>query len=227
MAFDREYIWVTCLITGSLTQIEASNGTVVANGIQSGHLELPYDIAYDSVNDLLWVVNNGAGTVSRIKASDGTFAGPDITVGAQPLSITFDGANVWVVVSSTNELWIIQASDGSIVKQVSGINAFCLTFDGSHVWAGCFDNYVKMLDGTGNVLASYYAGSSPNDILFDGMNIWSANYNDNTASMINATNGTLLAAFPVGTNPRSLAFDGSSVWVLSIDNDSNVVLLKL
>ena len=114
---------------------------------------------------------------------------------------------------------IVQANSGTIIQRVPS-TANCLTFDGSNVWAGCSDGQVRRFDGQGNVIASYrVADGAVNDIMFDGTNMWTANFDDTTVSMINPATGALLASFPVGggLSPRSLVFDGASVWILCSD----------
>lgn len=226
LAFDGTYVWVACFIANSLTRIRASDGTVQGNYIPVG--QTPLVIHYDPVNDLIWVINSADETLSRIHASDGSSAGDPVKVGRQPISLTFDGTNIWVVNSGDSTISLIRASDGTIVgSPVQSNFALSLMFDGNNVWAGCFDQTVKKFDSQGNVLATYpAAATNPVDILFDGTNIWTANNSASTVSMLRAYDGTMFGSFPVGTNPFSLAFDGTYLWVISMDGDSNSVLLR-
>lgn len=212
--FDGQYIWVTSNAAG-LIQIQASSGNIVATGIQQANLANPSAIAYDSANQLLWVVHNHGAAVSRIKTSDQTMAGPDIAFAQVNSRPAFDGTNAWIVDGLAQELCIVTASDGAVVKKLTS-NALCLAFVGNNVWAGCADGQVRKFDDQGNVLASYHAANGAiADLLFDGTIIWTANFDDQTVSMIYAADGSLLAAFPIGTNPQRLAFDGSAFWILA------------
>jgi 3D (Asp-Asp-Asp) domain-containing protein len=226
LAFDGTYVWVACLIANSLTRILASDGTVQGNYIPVG--KVPLALQYDSVNDLIWVINNRDKTLSRIRTGDGSSAGAPVKVGRQPIALTFDGINIWVVNAGDNTISLIRASDGTIVgSPIPSNSALSLTFDGNNVWAACFDQTVKKFDSQGNVLATYQAAdTNPVDILFDGTNIWTANNSASTVSMLRAYDGTVFGSFPVGTNPYSLAFDGTYLWVISMDNGSNSVLLR-
>jgi hypothetical protein len=53
----------------------------------------PYGVAFDGSS--IWVVNDFAGTVSKLRASDGEALGT-FTVGPFPEFVAFDGANVWI-----------------------------------------------------------------------------------------------------------------------------------
>lgn len=64
-------------------------------------------------------------------------------------------------------------------------------------------------------------GKSPRSLVFDGTNVWAANYNDNTVSKVNASTGAVVGTFAVGAGPTALTFDGTNVWVAN--NTGNTV----
>ena len=53
----------------------------------------PTGVAFDGAN--IWVANNGAGSVTKLRASDGAVQGTS-SVGSQPHGVAFDGASIWV-----------------------------------------------------------------------------------------------------------------------------------
>jgi DNA-binding beta-propeller fold protein YncE len=55
-------------------------------------------VAFDGAD--IWVVNEG-GTVTKLQASDGAYAGT-FNVGTNPFGVAFDGANIWVANSGSN-----------------------------------------------------------------------------------------------------------------------------
>lgn len=61
--------------------------------------ENPIGAAFDGAN--IWVANSGAGTVSKLRASDGAPLG-DFIVGQLPAGVAFDGAHIWVTSSFQN-----------------------------------------------------------------------------------------------------------------------------
>ena len=68
-------------------------------------------------------------------------------------------------------------------------------------------------------------GSQPIGVCFDGANIWTANYGDNTVTKMQASDGQVLGTFKVGTQPYGVTFDGADVWV-SNQLDSTVTKLR-
>ena len=68
---------------------------------------------------------------------------------------------------------------------------------------------------------TYNAGSKPETLAFDGANVWIANYNANTVTVLNAATGkpaTLSGnSNPIsvgsGSGPFGIAFDGTNMWV--------------
>src|SRR5579863_7335607 len=61
----------------------------------------PYGVAFDGEN--IWTANNGDGTVSKVRSSDGTTLGA-FNVGSSPMGVTFDGSSIWVSNSLSNNV---------------------------------------------------------------------------------------------------------------------------
>jgi DNA-binding beta-propeller fold protein YncE len=51
-------------------------------------------VAFDGAN--IWVSKSFDNTITKLRASDGTFQGTFAT-GLRPSGLAFDGANIWVV----------------------------------------------------------------------------------------------------------------------------------
>jgi DNA-binding beta-propeller fold protein YncE len=57
-------------------------------------------------------------------------------------------------------------------------------------------------------------GAAPNNLVFDGNNIWVTNEFDQSVAQISAATGSLVFFFRGGTDqPSGIAFDGVNVWV--------------
>jgi DNA-binding beta-propeller fold protein YncE len=60
--------------------------------------DAPHGIAFDGAN--IWVTNSGGGSVTKLRANDGTVVGSFWSSSSyhygNPLGIAFDGAYVWV-----------------------------------------------------------------------------------------------------------------------------------
>lgn len=56
-------------------------------------------------------------------------------------------------------------------------------------------------------------GVGPTGVVFDGENIWVANFGSNTVTKLRARDGVNLGTFEAGHNPIEAAFDGANIWV--------------
>ncbi|MGA8762531.1 MAG: hypothetical protein WB562_06540, partial [Candidatus Sulfotelmatobacter sp.] len=74
----------------------------------------PNGVAFDGANIL--VTNFSDGTVSKLRANDGTLLGTfTIGAGVEPFGVTFDGANIWVSNVATSTVTKLQATTGKIL----------------------------------------------------------------------------------------------------------------
>src|SRR3990170_806634 len=63
-------------------------------------------------------------------------------------------------------------------------------------------------------------GSGPSALVFDGVRLWVADSNDNTAQSIDIATGDVGKPISIGANPRALAFDGMRLWVANRDDNT-------
>ena len=59
-----------------------------------------------------------------------------------------------------------------------------------------------------NQTTSFKVGKEPNDVAFDGQNLWVTNGGDDTVTKLRPSDGTVLGTFSVGSQPYGIAFDG-------------------
>jgi YVTN family beta-propeller protein len=59
----------------------------------------PVGVVFDGSS--IWVANYGSGSVTKLRASDGTNLGT-FPVGSSPYGIAFDGSSVWVANYDSN-----------------------------------------------------------------------------------------------------------------------------
>lgn len=65
----------------------------------------------------------------------------------------------------------------------------------------------------GALLGTFAAGLGPEDLAFDGANIWVTDFAGNTVTELQASSGATVGTFTVGTNPVGVVFDGANIWV--------------
>lgn len=149
-------------------------------------------------------------------------------VGAFPVGVAFDGANVWVTSMDTDTVKKVRTSDGAVLgSYATGDGPYEVAFDGANIWvANTFSNNVtKLRASDGATLGTYTVGNNPKGIAFDGTNVWVANSNSGTVTKLRASDGLLQGVYPVGTTPIHITFDGSNVWVSNFSSN-NVTKLR-
>ncbi|MFA5359807.1 MAG: cadherin-like beta sandwich domain-containing protein, partial [Patescibacteria group bacterium] len=73
------------------------------------------------------------------------------------------------------------------------------------------------------ITTTYYGtGSSPYGIAFDGVNMWTANYDGNSVTKISPT-GEMTTYLGTGTRPYGIAFDGTNMWTANYGGSGNSV----
>jgi YVTN family beta-propeller protein len=117
---DGTHVWVTNWGELTVSEIEASSGTVIRT-IPVGYV--PAGVSSDGTH--VWVTNAGEATVSEIEASSGTIINT-IPVGSRPVSVSSDGTHVWVANLGENTVSEIPTSyptgspEASIESPASG-----------------------------------------------------------------------------------------------------------
>ncbi len=139
-------------------------------------------------------------------------------VGINPEGIAFDGANMWVANTGSNNVSVIRANDGTpIMTPTIGAYPHAIAFDGTNMWVthyGNSANTVSVLRAhDGATVMTLTVGTNPAGIAFDGTNMWITNYSDDTVSVLRASDGALVQTLPVSNGPFGIAFDGQNMWV--------------
>lgn len=179
----------------------------------------PDQLAFDGAH--IWVTNWGAGTVTKIRASDGAIIGA-YAAGSHPNPIAFDGYHIWVGREDAPLVTKIQASDGATVASFNAgtTGHWGMAFDGANIWvSNSGGNSVTKIRASDNViLGTYTTGNNPQGLAFDGTHIWVRNF-DGTVSKLRASDGTLVGNYTVPSQGSyGVVFDGANIWVASAGN---------
>src|SRR5919107_557928 len=189
---------------------------------------VPYGIALNIDNDLLYVSNYGqfntTGIGSVLNGTTNTIVAT-IPVGKNPQAIAYNPANglLYVANALSDTLSIINGTSNSLIgsiplgdypgKSPTGIavnpinNTIYVTNMGS--------NTVSVINGTSNIvidnITSGAAGNlfSPTGIAYDSdnNNIYVTNRGSNTVSVINGTSNALVETIPIGLGPYGIAYN--------------------
>ncbi|HWP44084.1 MAG TPA: hypothetical protein VNO14_12650 [Blastocatellia bacterium] len=207
--------------------IDALRSTSVGGG------NSPANIAWDGAD--IWVANIG-NTVSRVRASDGrlleTWTGAsgafDILVATGRGFVTGlqgPGTPGRVYVIDPRQL----AGAVTLLADAAGPSPSGLTFDGTNLWTANSNDGVSGGSITRITLSgletTFTAGfTAPFHILWDGQNLWVADFGADQLKRVNPSNGQVLESIPVGDGPARILFDGTNLWVSNFNGDSVTVV---
>ena len=224
---DGTHVWVTDVAEETVSEIEASSGTVIRT-IHVGRN--PYGVSSDGTH--VWVANFGPfgeeGTVSEIEASSGTVI-RTIPVGFYPFGVSSDGTHVWVA-KNEGPVSEIDASSGTVIRAIPvGREPVGVSSDGAHVWVTNLEeetvSEIEASSGcveasSGCVIRTIHVGREPWGVSSDGTHVWVTIHGEDTVSEIEASSGTVIRTIPVGNAPEYLSSDGTHVWVANQVEDT-------
>jgi outer membrane lipoprotein-sorting protein len=158
------------------------------------------------------------------------------TLGNQPASLQFDGADLWVANPGNNTVARVRASDGRVLSTVTGVTGASGVLVAMKVLVAGGTNPGKLyqIDPADsspfvNTVANNL-GINPNGIAFDGGRVWTANRGPlGSVSIITpgATTPWTTTTLSVGlgaTSPWGAVFDGANVWVTDMGLNTVVKL---
>lgn len=172
MAFDGEHI---------LTANQGAQGSITNYHVPSGgkitytnNFTLPCGILYDGKN--FWVIDEILGNLRKVLITGQV--SPELNLGFTPLSMTFDGTNLWV--GGQDKVLVVRAATGAVVATLTGNGlangATGLAFDGERILVtNRFEDTVSLWRATDLApLGSFSTGtdSSPLAVCSDGLNFW-------------------------------------------------------
>lgn len=179
IAYDGANVWVANRNESSVTKIHAGSGAVVGT-YKVG--KRPTGVAFDGTH--IWVANNLSDSVTKLRASDGVVLGT-YAVGRGPFDVAFDNVNVWVTNFFDGTVTRLK-TDGAVIGTYSvGDGAAGIILAGQRVCvASSGTNSVVQLDASsGTVAARVDTGAGPFGGVFDGVNLWIANWAGNSISV--------------------------------------------
>ncbi|HET7451958.1 MAG TPA: S-layer homology domain-containing protein [Thermoanaerobaculia bacterium] len=176
----------------------------------------------------IWVANLGDGTVSRVRASDGTNLGT--WTGASNASGILVAMGKVFVASVGGTLYMLDPSVAptSVTTAVAvGNGASGLAFDGSKIWVANQSDGTVSIVSPGSPFTAALAGASidsPAGIIFDGSNIWVTDQLQAHLLELSSDGSTISKTVTVGETPLYPAFDGHNIWVPNNGDNSLTVV---
>ena len=184
----------------------------------------------------LWVARTAAGTIMRVRASDGGIL--ESWTGATLASGMLVAGNRVLVAGFTNPgvLYRIDPNlpPGAVTTVASnlGIDPSGIAFDGARFFTANFGTSVgsvsivtptAAIPWTVTTVTIGTGATRPVDALFDGANVWVTDGGANTLVKLDSA-ANVLQTVTVGVAPREPVFDGSNIWVPNNTEDSVTVV---
>ena len=208
VAFDGKNIWVANFGGNSVTKLSAADGAVLET-ITVG--DRPWGLAFDGT--YMWVACYQSNQVMKIRASDNQIVG-SVSV-SSPLSLAFDGANVWAALNlgSGRAAKISGTGTPTVLGEfAAGVFPGFITFDGTNIWVSNSGsgNLTKLRASDGANMGTFTGGgvNEAGFAAFDGTNLWVIG---NALRKLRPSDGQVLATFPI--TGQAIAFDGANLWV--------------
>jgi len=235
LAFDGTHLWVGNLDGNSVTEINASDGSLVRVLSASKYsFDEPVALAFDGTH--VWVSNLDGNSVTEINASDGSLVrvlSASKYSFDQPAAMAFDGTHLWIT-NADDSVTEINASSGAFVRNLSFENPVnkspAIAFDGTHLWITNYtgDTVTEINASNGSLVRVLSGGSYhfnlPAGIAFDGTHLWITNNAGNSVTEINASDGSFVQNLSGGdynfNDPNGIAFDGTHLWIADPGNNS-------
>lgn len=164
----------------------------------------------------VWISNGGSASVTEM-LPDGVILGTFPIAAGADLANVPQRSTVWYLAQSGgNHIWRDSAPAGTPVP--AGI-----AFAGDSIWIADYGRGLAVqMSLSGVVLRSVPVGLGPFAISFNGSQVWVANENSNSVSVINAANGAVAATYDTGVAPVGIECDGEHMWISN--SSSNTVV---
>ena len=203
-------VWVTNPDAETVTRIDEGTKAVIDIHVGSA----PAGIA--GGEGVIWVVESGGPTVSRISPDTNQVVGDPIGVGNGPADIAVGEGAVWVTNRFDGTVSRIDPDRGEVVKEFSvGLDpsGIAVGFDSVWVVLAGSNTVVRVDPKTNEVLPPIDVGNGPGSLLVSSDAVWVVNSIADTVSRIDPETNLETEAIPVGDGPAGIAFAEGAVWV--------------
>ncbi len=177
---DASFLWVAeTWPTYMLRKLRLSDGAEVAAFTAGG---APRQAATDG--ESVWVANGPIQSVTKLRASDGKVLAARSVTGA-PNMVQRVGEFVWVNDNAASAAVLkLRADDLTVVARFVVPGSLAQTVSERWFFIGEPGHVVQRRTHDGSVVATWAGGPKPTAITFDGANLWTADAETNSVTMI-------------------------------------------
>ena len=209
---DGKYVWVTSETPQSLLEIDAATGKIVNQWMTNQDRSHLVVVTPDEKK--FYVTNTVSGSVSVIARGTGTVKVIPVGKGAEAITISPDGSEVWIGMPVDNRIAVISTAKDEIVETFESGGAqpqrISFTPDGKDVWVSHVraDTLTVIDAKTRKTVANVSVGKRPQGIVFspDGRRGYFALSGSNQVAVIDVPARKLLQSFDTGLDPDGIAF---------------------
>ena len=222
VASDGEDLWVANGTSDTVSRVHASDGKLL--GTWTGAVAASGAVVARGRVFVTGDTNPGAIYVIDPTQPPGAVASLSSALPSGPVSVTFDGFNLWTANGAVGSISRVNPNSGAATSFNSFVEPAGIIYDGTNIWVtDQVDEVLVKIDKTaGTVLLTVNVEASPKDPIFDGANIWVPNFGSNSVTVVKASTGAVLATLTGNglSGPIQAAFDGERVLVTNFTGQS-------
>ena len=216
--FDKDFVYTNLNNNNTQGTPTTTSPCEVTVDTITGLGNAPFGIAFDSVNERIYVTNSDDNTVSVIDTTTNTVI-DTIPIGVVPFGIAYDHINQRIYVTNFGDgtVSIIDTTTNTVdltpIMVGSGPYDIAYDRDNQRMYVtNSGDGTVSVIDTTTNTVDStpITVGIVPFGIAYshDNQRMYVTNGGDSTVSVIDTTTNTVVGGpITVGNGPRGIAYD--------------------
>lgn len=207
---DGKSVWVTSETPQSLLEIDAATGKIVNQWMTKQ--ERSHLVVMTPDEQKFYVTNTVSGSVSVVERATGAVKVIPVGKGAEAITISPDGREVWVGLPADNKLAVISTAKDEIVETLESggkqPQRIRFTPDGKEVWVShVASDALTVIDAQSRkVIANVSVGKRPQGIVFspDGRRGYFALSGSNQVAVIDVPGRKLVQNFETGLDPDGI-----------------------
>jgi YVTN family beta-propeller protein len=207
---DSKYVWVTSETPQSLLEIAAATGKIVNQWMTKQ--ERSHLVVVTPDEKKFYVSNTVSGSVSVIERATGAVNVISIGKGAEAITISPDGREVWVGMPFDNKIAVISTAKDQLAEMLESggkqPQRIRFTPDGKEVWVShVAGDTLTVIDAKSRkVVANVSVGKRPQGIVFspDGRRGYFALSGSNQVAVIDVPDRKLVQNFDTGLDPDGI-----------------------
>ena len=209
---DGKYVWVTSETPQSLLEIDAATGKILNQWMTKQ--ERSHLVVVTPDEKKFYVSNTMSGSVTVIDRASGAATVIPVGKGAEAITISPDGREVWVGLPADNKIAVISTSKDAVIETFDSGGAqpqrIRFTPDGNEVWVSHVrDDKLTVIDAKSRKVVTHVSvGKRPQGIVFspDGRRGYFALSGSNQVAVVDVPGRKVIQNFETGLDPDGIAY---------------------